>query len=332
MKLLTASALLLLVPTVFAQNFTEAEIENDIVWHALLAMAAYGDYNETCTAETFTPANLESTYPGSTEEPWTILETFGPTESGCEGFVASIASMNKVTLVFKGDYNLEKNLPNATTSFDTIGYGSECPNCTVNAFAAKGYMECRDATNGFATSVAYWKNTTKYFSITGHGLGGMHSLIASVDLGGAQNVSSFVHSMGAPRTFNAAGATYYNSLYGGTDEAAAYWLTERSVSNGDSFVNMFPQSDDYMFTETAFLWYGTNATFKMNRVVCEDNAEDAACMPLTPTSENDHYFYFDNVGGCGGQITQNNTIIEAYIASEQAAYVFYCHLTRPNRN
>ena len=39
-----------------------------------------------------------------------------------------------------------------------------------------------------------------------------------------------------------------------------------------------------------------NATFKMNRVVCEDNAEDAACMPLTPTSENDHYFYFDNVG------------------------------------
>ena len=65
--------------------------------------------------------------------------------------------------VFKGDYNLEKNMPNATTSFDTIGYGSECPNCTVNAFAAKGYMECRDATNGFAKSVEFWRNTVGCF-------------------------------------------------------------------------------------------------------------------------------------------------------------------------
>ena len=30
-------------------------------------------------------------------------------------------------------------------------------------------------------------------------------------------------------------------------------LTERSVSNGDAFVNLFPQSDDYTFTNTAFL-------------------------------------------------------------------------------
>ncbi|KAK4703087.1 phosphatidylinositol 4-phosphatase, partial [Phenoliferia sp. Uapishka_3] len=225
---------------------------------------SYGDYNTTCTEETFTPDNLESTYPGSTEEPWTILETFGPTESGCEGFVASIA----------------------------VGFSGSLRR-------AEGSL-----------------------------------------LSGCKTVDEQGHAgMGAPRTFNAAGATYYNSLYGGKDVAAAYWLTERSVSNGDAFVNMFPQSDDYTFTETAFLWYGVNATFKMNRVVCEGDAEDADCMPLTPTSDNDHYFYFDNVrtlppnieqpitklgasskvGSCGKDIYQNNTIIEAYIASQQAA-------------
>lgn len=90
--------------------------------------------------------------------------------------------MNKVTFIFKGDYNLEKNLPQETASLAPFGLQNECgPDCRANAFALAGYMEAYRETNGFQGAMAKWreiKETTPdfYASSTGHGLGGMHSV------------------------------------------------------------------------------------------------------------------------------------------------------------
>lgn len=47
---------------------------------------AYGDYETLCPRQTFTQAALQKSFPGSTEEPWTLIERWGPTASGLEGF------------------------------------------------------------------------------------------------------------------------------------------------------------------------------------------------------------------------------------------------------
>lgn len=90
--------------------------------------------------------------------------------------------MNKVTFIFKGNYNIEKNLPQETASLAPFGLETECGSgCRANAFALAGYMEAYRETNGFENAMAKWreiKETTPdfYASSTGHGLGGMHSV------------------------------------------------------------------------------------------------------------------------------------------------------------
>lgn len=87
-------------------------------------MAAYGDYATDCPQQTFTNAALQKSYPGSTEQPWTLLQQWGPTASGLEGFMVTIpgpsfcmssradadashAEMDKIVMVFKGLYGWE---------------------------------------------------------------------------------------------------------------------------------------------------------------------------------------------------------------------------------
>lgn len=113
-------------------------------------------------------------------------------------------------------------------------------------------------------------------------------------------------------------------------------MTERAVANGDQFVTQIPASDEYSFTNTAFLCkfrgpslqctllsqlvsagYGYNETFKMNREVCYEAPESPTCMPLTDsaTPELDHYFYFANVGQCGGRDRQDLGVAQAFVDS-----------------
>lgn len=127
--------------------------------------------------------------------------------------------MNKALIVFKGDYALEQNLPTDVVSWDVLGMNTTCANCTVNRFAAQGYLECKQATNNWQQIVAAYAGQGLVFSIAGHGLGGMHSLIASADLNSracdrdgqcsltptVENIDYYSHNYGTPRTFNAAG-------------------------------------------------------------------------------------------------------------------------------
>lgn len=100
-----------------------------------------GQYNQTCQ-QVFTRAAMLRNFPSSTLPPWEVLETFGPTPSGAEGFTVMIREMDKVVLVFKGDYSQEVNLSTDVTSWDALGLGSgACPGCTVNAYALQGYLE-----------------------------------------------------------------------------------------------------------------------------------------------------------------------------------------------
>lgn len=99
--------------------------------------------------------------------------------------------------VFKGNYNLETTLPTATASintmnldydtkgvpFATLGLADGCADCTANAYAIQGYLEAKAATNNWAKSVAKYREIAAgqsyYYSITGHGLGGMHRCVLS---------------------------------------------------------------------------------------------------------------------------------------------------------
>lgn len=76
-------------------------------------------------------------------------------------------SHTQVVLVFKGDYTLEKTLPADVVSFDAIGLGEICPGCTVNNYAAQGYLEAVAATNNFEKARAKWEETGLWWSVTG---------------------------------------------------------------------------------------------------------------------------------------------------------------------
>jgi len=111
--------------------------------------------------------------------------------------------------------------------------------------------------------------------------GGMHALINSVDYnynGGVcwyshnQGVSLFHYRVrpasklplsGTPRTFNQAGADFYNSFFNG--EAG-----ERAVANNDQMGELIPASDDYAHAGTTFYYWGFNqSSGQMNWQVIE---------------------------------------------------------------
>ncbi|KAK9893363.1 hypothetical protein P389DRAFT_20272 [Cystobasidium minutum MCA 4210] len=279
----TATLLTLSSLQVIQQVAAQAD---DVIWHnryhALLAMGVYGDWQTLCPSQTFTQEGLLKNFPDSTAEPWTVLDTWGPTEHGSEGFTAYIPEMDKVTLVFKGDYNLEKNLPIESADItEALDLGDACVNCKANAFALAGYLEAVQATNGFENAVAKWKDVGCYFSVTGHGLGGAHSLLATLHY---NKMIEFSHNFGTPRVLNPAAANYYDYLLGG-------YQIDRGAANADIFMSMVPQSDDWAFTNTGIWYHGYNETYKMNMESCIEQPEDAACLPQGDLNELDHVLH-----------------------------------------
>lgn len=72
-------------------------------------------------------------------------------------------------------------------SVNTVGtllnLGQECANCTAHAGATQAYLEVLETTNDFAVEKEWVNLTGHQFSVTGHGFGGMLSLLASIDQG-----------------------------------------------------------------------------------------------------------------------------------------------------
>lgn len=293
-------------------------------YHALLSMAVYGDYNTLCPNNTFTEAAKLKNFPNSTRPAWDVLGTFGPTPSGCEGFYAIVPEMNKAVIIFKGNYELEQQLPLDVVDWEGIGMRDVCNNCTANAFAMQGYLECKNETNNWKTIVDAYSGQGLVFSITGHGLGGMHSLIASVDLN-YQQIDYYSHNYGTPRTFNVHGSNWYNQNFNG--EAG-----ERGVYGNDTYTEFIPASENYTHTGTTFLYTGFDGqTLGPIMSICWDGndplgpiVDDPGCYPQpqpNSTSLQDHYYYFTEVGTCGGPYKpENTTIIDNFLASPAALW------------
>lgn len=211
--------------------------------------------------------------------------------------------MNKVLMVFRGNHAYEQYLPDQVVGWGNITYdlGKECQGCTVNAFAAQGYVEARQATNNFQKTRDAYNGQGLVFSITGHGLGGMHALIASVDYN-QQGIAWYSHNYGTPRTFNAAGAEWYNERFNG--EAG-----ERGIFANDTYVNKMPSGPNYHHAGTAFYYWGNDpSTYGPRWNICWDDKDGEApgCKPgaqkstANTNSTQDHYFYWCNVQECGG--------------------------------
>merc|ERR1711939_456562 len=140
-------------------------------YHALLSMAAYGDYESLCPNQTFTEENKLANFPDSNRTAWEVYGTFGPTAHGAKGFMAIIPEMNKALIIFEGNYEHEQMLTTDVVSWSNIteGLGESCPSCTANAYAVQGYLEAKEETNNFQAIREPYYNSGLVFSIAGHG-------------------------------------------------------------------------------------------------------------------------------------------------------------------
>jgi len=289
-------------------------------YHALLSMAVYGDYNTLCPNQTFTKATELKNFPDATRPPWTVVSTFGPTPSGAEGFTAIVPEMNKALIIFKGNLALEQSLSTESVLLNESMGIRNCQGCLGNAFAIKGYLEAKNETNNWEAIIGAYEGQGLVFSIGGHGLGGMHSQIAGIDLY-QENTDYYNHAYGAPRVFNQAGATFYNNRFNG--EAG-----ERGIANNDQMTESIPEGVNYTHAGTPFYYWGYNHTSTgMNWRICweEDNPDTSACLPVdqgtNTTALEDHYYYFSNVGQCGGEIHQNASAIDAFLATDNSSAI-----------
>lgn len=286
-------------------------------YHGLLSMAAYGDYDALCPEQTFTEEAMRSNFPDSTFPPWEVISTFGPTPSGAEGFTAIIPEMNKALIIFKGNYDIEQNLTDDIVGWDALNLSEACGTCTVNRQAAQAYMEVKAETNDWQTILDAYYNQGLVFSIAGHGFGGMLSQIASVDLN-IQGHCWYSHAYGSPRVFNQDGADWYNQRFNG--EAG-----ERGVFGDDEYSEFIPAGPNYAHAGTSFLYWGRNSsTGNPNMKVCWHDEDQTPCLPgaepqsYGTTPEQDHYFYWSNVGQCGGTTQPIPTLIQDFIDSHGA--------------
>jgi len=303
-------AALLLVSAVAAQDSTQYWHER---YHGLLSMAAYGDYATLCPQQTFTQAALRKSYPDSTEEPWTLLEEWGPTPSGYEGFSVTIPEMDKVVMVFKGLYE-DQALLNSTSIPIGNAFSLGCDNCTAHAGAYAAYLEAKDATNDWQVVKQAVNDTGHQWSITGHSFGGMIAQVAALDLGW-RNLSHWVHTHGSPPVFNSASATVFNALYEGE-------ASQRTVANNDSVPSIIPLGEDYTFVLSGFHIYGngtSNSTFGMSYENCWNSPSDPNC--LGGGNYTDHFFYYTPIGNCGGNETSyEDEVQESYASAESASW------------
>ncbi|KAK4701962.1 hypothetical protein P7C70_g4264, partial [Phenoliferia sp. Uapishka_3] len=202
-------------------------------------------------------------------------------------------------------------------------------------------------TNNWQDIIAAYSGQKLVFSITGHGLGGMHSLIASVDLN-HQNIAYYSHTqdlndsfiaIGVPRTFNQAGANYYSEIHNLAESkvenffSSTLWSDyyfngeagERAIAGNDLYTESIPASANYSHAGTPFYYSGLNVTASgMNMEICWGDAEnndgpivdDPACAPrpqVGSTAEEDHYFYFTPVTQCGAPFVINTTTIDNFL-------------------
>ncbi|GAA5992178.1 hypothetical protein JCM11641_007788 [Rhodosporidiobolus odoratus] len=310
------SLALLAVPSL-AQDVPES-VSSSQFWHeryhGLLSMAAYNDDPSTVCAQTFDQAALASSFPDSTEAPWTYIQGFGPTPGGAQGFTVIIPEMDKVVIVFKGMFGWESTYNQSTVNIGTLlNLGEGCANCTAHAAATQAYLEAKEATNDWEL-VKYYVNTTGHqWSVTGHGWGGMIAQIGALDMGW-RGLCHWSHSHGAARTMNPASANLYNSLFGG--EAG-----QRTVHNDDIVPTYIEESDDYTFTLQGFHIVGngtSNATYGYDYDVC-NAATDPNC--LGGQNYEDHLEYYTPIGQCGAPYYgANQTVEDAYLATASSAF------------
>ncbi|KAK9893536.1 hypothetical protein P389DRAFT_112839 [Cystobasidium minutum MCA 4210] len=258
-------------------------------------------------------------FPESDRVPWEVISTFGPTPSGAEGFTAIVPEMNKALIIFKGNYDIEQGLSDDVVdwSYMNLTEGWSCRNCTVNRQAAQAYVEVKEATNDWQEILDAYYNQGLVFSIAGHGFGGMLSQIASVDMN-MQGHCWYSHAYGSPRVFNQAGADWYNQRFNG--EAG-----ERGVFADDQYSEFIPEGPNYAHAGTSFLYWGRNSsTGNPNMKICWHDEDQTPCLPgaesqqYDTTPEQDHYFYWANVGQCGGTTQPIPTLIQDFIDSHGA--------------
>ena len=236
-------------------------------------MAAYGDYNTECPKQTFNEAKLQKSFPGSSEAPWTFLGTFGPTQSGLQGWSVIIPEMDKVVIVFRGIEDWDLQFDNDLVPINDL-FNLGCPDCQAHSGAVKAYLEAKQASNDFAAAWQSVQQTGHQYSVTGHGkpvvlilreqvsstncavsttaFGGMVAQIAALDLGWASQVR-WVHSHGSEKVFNQASANLFNKLFEGQS-------SQRTVANQDNIQRVIPAgTPGYVFASQGFHIFGTFA-------------------------------------------------------------------------
>lgn len=246
--------------------------------------------------------------------------------------------MNKALIIFTGNYDVEQNLSDEIVTWEALNLTSACDTCTVNAQAARAYNEAKEETNDWADILGAYYNQGLVFSIAGHGFvglqnlvhnacavfltdfilqGGMLSQIASVDLN-VQGHCWYSHAYGSPRVFNQDGADWYNQRFNG--EAG-----ERGVFGNDEYSEFIPAGPNYAHAGTSFLYWGRNSsTGNPNMKICWHDEDQTPCLPgaetqqYDTTPEQDHYFYWSNVGQCGGTAQPLPVLIQDFIDSHGA--------------
>uniref|UniRef100_A0A0K3CUC5 BY PROTMAP: gi/472585768/gb/EMS23319.1/ protein of lipase, class 3 family [Rhodosporidium toruloides NP11] gi/647400544/emb/CDR46103.1/ RHTO0S12e00474g1_1 [Rhodosporidium toruloides] n=1 Tax=Rhodotorula toruloides TaxID=5286 RepID=A0A0K3CUC5_RHOTO len=319
--LVAAAATAAFSASALAQTAADVSSSQYERYHGLLSMAAYSNDPTTVCAQTFDQAALTSSFPNSTEAPWTLIQQFGPTAMGTQGFSVVIPEMDKVVIVFKGMFGWESTFNDSTVNIGTLlNLGPNCTDCTAHSAATAAYLEAREITNDFELEQYYVNQTGHQFSVTGHGWGGMLAQVAAIDLGW-RGLVRWSHSHGAARVFNPPAAALYNSLFGG--EAG-----QRTVANDDPVPTYIPESANYTFTLQGFHITGngtSNATYGYDYAVCND-ASEAECAGTVGGNFTDHLAYYTPIGMCGKPYWGSNTTVEESFQST-ASQAFYATAT-----
>ncbi|KAI5480233.1 protein of lipase, class 3 family [Pseudohyphozyma bogoriensis] len=279
-------------------------------YHGLLAMAAYADDPAVACENTFTSTSLQTNYPDSTEAPFTVLSTWGPTPKyGLSGYNVKVPEMNKDVVGWE-NFN--------ATLVPLTGVGCD-DTCMAHAGAIEAFQEAQNATNDWQAIKE--GQGDKVWSSSGHGFGGMVSQIAAMSL----KYRTFAYSsmtFGAPPVFNAAAANAYNELFPAED-------SQRSVSHNDSAPASIPigGNSSYTFVNTGVHLFGSNPMYGQDYAVCYDPSE-AECGG--GDSEADHWFYYTPAGLCGSSTvddldvdvynTYNATLETEILSSQNASY------------
>lgn len=303
-----------------------------VIWHTryhgCLAMAAYGNYRETCPRH-FTRETLQRQYPGNRNRPFEVVGEWGPTEKyKSEGFMVRVPEMNKILMVFKGVFGWENF--NATLS-PLLGVGCDS-RCMAHTGAIEAWEEVKAATNDMQAIKSHQGDLV--WSAAGHGFGGMIMQVAALELK-SRGLLFSAQSFGSPPVFNVAAANRWDHLFHSD-------ASQRTVSNRDAVPAKIPyhnkrmpdgtlSNSSYAFVNTGIHVWGNNSIretamgtanmYGQNYNICLEGREDPRCGG--GNNEADHYFYFTDIGTCcesGWTASYNATFDRLALASDISAY------------